>query len=114
MRLPRPHLARSTFLLAPCLLLTLTTTAASPLRLAARTGRVVGHVRTPDGKPISHAQVFIVGTAINALSDSTGGYLIAAAPEGEVQLRAASIGYKSSQATSTVRAGRTARLGCGP
>ena len=107
MRLPRPHLARSIFLLAPCLLLTLTTTAAGPLRLGARTGRVVGHVRTTDGKPIFNAQVFIVGTAVNALADSTGGYLIAAAPEGEVQLRAVSLGYKSSQATITVRAGRT-------
>lgn len=89
------------------LLLVLTSTAAAPTITAPKTGRVFGHVRNDQGVPVANAQVFIVGTALNALSDSAGAYLLPTVPEGTHQIRAAFIGYKSSQATIVVQAGRT-------
>ena len=88
-------------------LLILTTTAAAPIISGSKTGRVAGHVRDQGGAPISNAQVFVVGTALSALSDSKGFYEVSAVPEGSAQIRAAFIGYKSSQASIIVRAGRT-------
>ncbi len=88
-------------------LLTLTSVAAAPVTLAPKTGRVVGHVRDPNGAAIANAQVFIVGTALSSLTDSAGAYSFPAVSEGRAEIRAAFIGYKSSQATITVRAGRT-------
>jgi Ca-activated chloride channel homolog len=88
-------------------LLFLTTTAAAPLNSAPKTGRVVGHVRDQAGAPVANAQVFVVGTALTALTDPKGYYHFAAVPEGRAQIRAAFIGYKSAQATVAVRAGRT-------
>ena len=97
--------------LAPALLLfllvTLTTSAASPPIRLPRTGRVSGHIRDQNGTALANAQVFIVGTALNALSDSTGAYHLPAVPEGTQQIRAAFIGYKSSQATITIHGGKT-------
>jgi Ca-activated chloride channel family protein len=89
------------------LLLTVATTAAAPVSRAPTTGRVQGHVRDAKGAPIVQAQVFIVGTALNTLTDSTGAYTFAAVPQGSVTVRAAFIGYRSAQATIVVRAGRT-------
>jgi Ca-activated chloride channel homolog len=89
------------------LLLGLTTAAAAPPTQSPTTGKVEGHVRDEKGAPIAKAQVFIVGTALTALSDSTGAYQLRAVAAGTVQIRAASIGYKSSQATIVVRDGKT-------
>ncbi len=107
MRLPRRFSTRRIPAVSLLLLLTLTTTAAAPIILPPKTGRVTGHVRDQSGAPIANAQVFIVGTALNALSDPRGAYALPAVPEGKVEIRAAFIGYKSSQATIVVRAGRT-------
>ncbi|HET6778815.1 MAG TPA: von Willebrand factor type A domain-containing protein, partial [Gemmatimonadales bacterium] len=82
-------------------------TAAAPTITAPKTGRVSGHVRDNQGAPVANAQVFIVGTALTALSDSAGSYLLPAVPEGTHQIRAAFIGYKPSQATIVVQGGRT-------
>ena len=46
------------------LLVTLTTSAASPPIRTHGTGRVTGHVRDQNGAAIANAQVFIVGTAL--------------------------------------------------
>jgi Ca-activated chloride channel homolog len=89
------------------LLLVLVSTAAAPTNTDPKTGRITGHVRDQGGAPLANAQVFVVGTALNALTDAAGGYNLAAVPQGTVQLRAAFIGYKSVQASVTVRAGRT-------
>jgi Ca-activated chloride channel family protein len=89
------------------LLLLLVSTAAAPTVTWEKTGRVSGHVRDPQGKPLSNAQVIVEGTALYALSDSSGSYLLTAVPEGTVQLRAVFIGYASSRAVVKVRAGRT-------
>jgi Ca-activated chloride channel homolog len=89
------------------LLLGLSTVAAAPLTQSPTTGRVEGHVRDEKGAAIANAQIFVVGTALKALSDSTGAYQLRAVAAGAVQIRAAFIGYKSSQATIVVRAGQT-------
>jgi Ca-activated chloride channel homolog len=107
MRLPGSFPARQIpgfFLL---FLLTLTSVAAAPVTLAPSTGQVIGRVRDPKGAPIANAQVFIVGTALSSLTDSAGAYRFPAVPEGQAEIRAAFIGYRSSQATIIVRAGRT-------
>jgi Ca-activated chloride channel family protein len=107
MRLPGSPPARQIpgfFLL---FLLTLTSVAAAPVTLAPKTGRVTGRVRDPQGAPIANAQVFILGTALSSLTDSAGAYHFPAVAEGRAEIRAAFIGYRSSQATITVRAGRT-------
>jgi len=107
MRLPGSSSSRQIpgFLLL--FLLILTSVAAAPITHPPKTGAVVGHVRDPHGAPIASAQVFVVGTALSALADSAGTYRFAAVPEGRAEIRAAFIGYKSSQATVTVRGGRT-------
>ncbi|HEX6432732.1 MAG TPA: von Willebrand factor type A domain-containing protein, partial [Gemmatimonadales bacterium] len=89
------------------LLLVLTSTAAAPTITPPKTGRVSGHVRDNQGAPVANAHVFIVGTALTALCDSAGSYLLPEVPEGTHQIRAAFIGYKPSQATIVVQGGRT-------
>jgi len=107
MRLLDPFPGRLVPGLALSLLISLTTTAAAPVLRVPATGRVEGHVRDQQGAPIVNAQVFVVGTALNALTDSAGAYLLLAVPEGRQALRAAFIGYRSAEATVAVRAGRT-------
>jgi Ca-activated chloride channel family protein len=50
--------------------------------------------------------VFIVGTALSALTDSLGQYHLPAVPEGSREIRAAFIGYRSAQVTILVRPGK--------
>ena len=107
MRLPGSFSSRQIPGVLLLFLLTLTSVAAAPITQSPKTGRVIGHVRDPNGAPIANAQVFIVGTALSALADPKGGYQFAAVPEGRSEIRAAFIGYKSNQATITVRAGQT-------
>jgi len=107
MRLLDPFSGRLVPGLALFLLITLTTTAAAPILRGPTTGRVEGHVRDQQGAPIAQAQVFVVGTALNALTDSAGAYVLPAVPEGRPTIRAAFIGYRSAEATVAVRAGRT-------
>jgi Ca-activated chloride channel family protein len=73
------------------------------------TGKVVGHVRSPDGKAVAQAQVFLVGGPRHTQTDSSGAYTLSFVPVGQVEIRAAFIGYASSQATVTVRAGLVSR-----
>jgi len=93
--------------LTSLLLVTLTTTAATPTVRPPDTGRVEGHVRDQSGAPIANAQVFVVGTALQTLSDRSGAYAFAAVPVGRVVVRAAFIGYKSAEAAIIVRGGKT-------
>ncbi len=107
MRALHPLLVARVPVLFLFLLLVLTTTAASPTLEAPETGRVAGRIRGQNGIPLANVQVFVVGTALHVLSDSLGAYLLPSVPEGRQEIRAAFIGYKASQATITVRAGRT-------
>jgi Ca-activated chloride channel homolog len=91
--------------LAAMLSLTLVTTAATPVRRAPNTGQIGGTVRDGAGAPIAQAQVQVVGTALSALTDTAGAYLLPAVPAGSVTLRAARAGYRAAEAAGTVRAG---------
>jgi hypothetical protein len=72
------------------------------------TGKIEGRVRDQAGAPIANAQVFIVGTAFNALTNPQGYYFINNVPAGTYNVRAAFIGYKSTQVDNVkVLAGQT-------
>ena len=73
------HAARMPWLVA-VLFVTLATTAAAPVRTGPATGRIAGHVRDGQGAPIAHAQVFVVGTALSAITDTSGAFLAARGP----------------------------------
>jgi Ca-activated chloride channel family protein len=107
MRLARWLSARLIWAYPVLLLFVLVSTAAAPTVFREKTGRVTGHVRDLQGAPLPHVQVLVGGTALNAVTDSAGSYLLQAVPEGSVELRAVLVGYKSERATITVRAGRT-------
>ena len=81
---------------------------ASSLLAQGSTGKIEGRVRDQAGAPIANAQVFIVGTAFNALTNPQGYYFINNVPAGTVSVRAAFIGYKSTQVDGVrVLAGQT-------
>jgi len=65
--------------------------------LAQATGKIEGHVRSQVGAPIADAQVFILGTAFNTQTNPAGYYFINNVTPGTVAMRAAFIGYKSTQ-----------------
>ena len=77
--------------------------------LAQATGKIEGRVRDQAGAPIANAQVFIVGTAFNALTNPQGYYFINNVPaSARSSVRAAFIGYKSTQVDGVkVLAGQT-------
>jgi hypothetical protein len=70
---------------------------AGSLLAQGSTGKLEGRVRDQAGAPIANAQVFIVGTAFNALTNPQGYYFINNVPAGTYSVRAAFIGYKSTQ-----------------
>jgi hypothetical protein len=75
---------------------------------AQATGKIEGRVRDQAGAPIANAQVFIVGSAFNALTNPQGYYFINNVPAATVSVRAAFIGYKSTQVDGVkVLAGQT-------
>jgi Ca-activated chloride channel homolog len=110
MRAPRWSLARRTPGLVAVLCLTLAATGAAPVRTAPSIGRITGYVRDGQGAPMAHAQVQVVGTALSALSDTSGAYLIPAVPAGPVTVRAAHAGYVPAESGGTVRSGGTLTL----
>ena len=72
------------------------------------TGKIEGRVRDQAGAPIANAQVFVVGTAFNALTNPQGYYFINNVPAGTISVRSAFIGYKSTQVDGVkVLAGQT-------
>ena len=76
--------------------------------LAQATGKIEGRVRDQAGAPIANAQVFVVGTAFNALTNPQGYYFINNVPSSTIAVRAAFIGYKSTQVDGVrVLAGQT-------
>ena len=70
---------------------------ASSLLAQGSTGKIEGRVRDQAGAPIANAQVIIVGTAFNALTNPQGYYFLNNVPAGTISVRAAFIGYKSTQ-----------------
>jgi Ca-activated chloride channel family protein len=110
MRAARWSLARRTPGLVAVLSLTLAATGAAPVRTLPATGRIAGHVQDGRGAPIAHAQVVVSGTALSALTDTAGVYLIPAVPAGSVTVRAVRAGYEPAESGGTVRAGSTLTL----
>jgi outer membrane receptor for ferrienterochelin and colicin len=81
---------------------------AGSLLAQASTGKIEGRVRDQAGAPIANAQVFVVGTAFNALTNPQGYYFINNVPAGPVAVRSNFIGYKSTQVEGVkVLAGQT-------
>ena len=62
---------------------------AGPLLAQGSTGKIEGRVRDQAGAPIANAQVFVVGTAFNALTNPQGYYFINNVPASSVAVRAA-------------------------
>ena len=84
------------------------TWGAGSLLAQGSTGKIEGRVRDQAGAPIANAQVFIVGSAFNALTNPQGYYFINNIPAGTYNVRAAFIGYKSTQVDGVkVLAGQT-------
>ena len=96
--------------LVAVLCLSFAATAAAPIPHAISTGRVAGHVRDGQGAPLAYAQVIVAGSALSALSDAAGAYLLPAVPAGPVTLRATRVGYRPAELAGTVRAGSTLTL----
>ena len=81
---------------------------AGTLLAQGSTGKIEGRVRDQAGAPIANAQVFVVGTAFNALTNPQGYYFINNVPAGTISVRSAFIGYKSTQVDGVkVLAGQT-------
>ena len=75
---------------------------------AQGTGKIEGRVRDQTGAPIANAQVIIVGTAFATLTNNQGYYFFNNVPVGSVNVRAAFVGYKRSEAQGVrVLAGQT-------
>ena len=75
---------------------------------ATMTGKITGGVFNHHGSPISNAQVFVVGTAFNALTGPNGNFLFNNVPASTYEIRAAFIGYRPSrQVGVTVLSGQT-------
>jgi Ca-activated chloride channel family protein len=96
--------------LVAVLFLSLVTAAAAPGRHGLSTGRVAGHVRDGQGAPVAYVQVIVVGSALSALTDTAGAYLLPAVPAGPLTIRATRVGYGSAELAGTVRAGSTLTL----
>jgi Carboxypeptidase regulatory-like domain/TonB-dependent Receptor Plug Domain len=81
---------------------------AGSLLAQGSTGKIEGRVRDQAGAPIANAQVFLVGTSFNALTNPQGYYFINNVLAGTYSVRAAFIGYKSTQVDGVkVLAGQT-------
>jgi len=81
---------------------------------AAQTGTVTGQVTDgASGRPLESAQVYIEGTALGTLTNSTGRYLFVNAPVGEHTVIAELVGYRSGSETVTVTAGGTSTVDFG-
>jgi Ca-activated chloride channel homolog len=88
----------------------LASSAAAPVPLVRPTGQVEGHVRDGRGIALARVRVQVVGTALSALTDSSGSYRFAAVPAGPATLRASLAGYRSTDGAATVRSGATTTL----
>ncbi|MDE2981010.1 MAG: SusC/RagA family TonB-linked outer membrane protein [Gemmatimonadota bacterium] len=81
---------------------------------AAQTGTVTGQVTdAASGRPLESAQVYIEGTALGTLTNSTGRYLFVNAPPGTHTVIAELVGYRSGSETVTVTAGGTSTVDFG-
>ena len=88
-------------------LLALTSATASPA--LAQTGVIQGQVvDAASRRPLSNAQMLVVGTGAGQLTNSSGRYVLLNVPAGEHDVRVTLIGYTEAERTVTVTAGQTA------
>jgi Ca-activated chloride channel family protein len=74
-------------------------------------GQIEGRVRDQAGSPIANAQVFLVGTSLRTVTDTSGAYRLPQVPVGTYTIRAAFIGYRSTEVTGVpVRKGKVTRV----
>jgi TonB-linked SusC/RagA family outer membrane protein len=74
-------------------------------------GRITGTVRAADdGRPLAGANVFVLGTARLAVTDSSGTFTLSDVPSGALQVRARYVGFASQLLRVTVGRGETATL----
>jgi Ca-activated chloride channel family protein len=74
-------------------------------------GEIEGSVRDPAGNPIVNAQVFVVGTSVSAITETSGAYRLRQVPVGTQTVRAAFIGYRSMEVANVpVRKGKVTRV----
>lgn len=82
---------------------------AIPAIAAAQTGVVTGRVvDAQSGRPLTNAQISIVGTGLGGLSGSSGQYTVARVPAGTQTVRVEILGYAPQEETVTVSSGQTA------
>ena len=80
--------------------------ALCSMPLQAQTGTVTGRVLVGQtGRPLSAAQVTVLGTAIGAVADAEGRFRLDNVPAGDRQVRAVRVGYQAGTATVAVQAG---------
>lgn len=81
-------------------------------RTAPRAGAVAGRFLTPDGRPVAGVTVAIVGTALRAITDAEGRFLLGDVPAGRQRLVAGGGGFRPVQRPDLlVEPGRTHPLG---
>ena len=80
----------------------------------AQTGTVSGLVtEAGSGRPLASAQVYIEGTALGTLTNSSGRYLFVNAPVGEHTVIAELVGYRAASQTVTVANGQAIAVNFG-
>src|SRR5215203_97740 len=76
----------------------------------ATTGSITGVVSDSSGTPVAGARVSVDGLSLATSSGQTGRYTLANVPAGTQTVRARLLGFRLSQAQTTVIAGQTATL----
>ncbi|MDQ3387918.1 MAG: TonB-dependent receptor plug domain-containing protein, partial [Gemmatimonadota bacterium] len=85
-------------------------TTAHPL-VAQGPGTIRGTiVETGTRRPLSGAQITLVGTARRVVTDAQGEYTLTGVPAGRAQIQAYMLGFDPAQGTERVMAGETIRL----
>jgi iron complex outermembrane receptor protein len=69
--------------------------AAVPALASAQAGRITGSVADSASRPISGAQVSVVGKAHQAISDDAGRFMITGVPAGSYEVRAQRLGQRA-------------------
>lgn len=78
---------------------------------AAQQGSVTGTVTDGSSmRPLDAVQVYVPGTSLGTLTNSSGRYLLLNVPAGEVTIRVERVGYGQTEQTVNVAAGQTAAL----
>jgi TonB-linked SusC/RagA family outer membrane protein len=82
--------------------------AIAPGLSAQQGGVITGRVTEEgSGRPLASAQVYVEGSGLGTLSNSSGQFLLLNAPAGEHTVTVELVGYRSATQTVTVTAGET-------